>query len=336
MGSPAAGNFFSTLTYLIALVLLPVLMPSLPLATEIVIMTIAALSCYLVLAYGPLLSFGQGAFFGIGAYAGAWYAIRTAGTPMGDAVPAIVLCAAVTSAIALVVGAVTLKRVVTAGGQGTGSIAFLMLTFAIAQVAFFAAYSLPQITGGENGLLDVPRLPLAGGQWFKTPYGFYTLCATLLAVLVVFIDLVKSSVVGTAYRAISENEHRAAAVGYNIYRLRLALFTFSGGMAGIAGCLYGFFLGLVPLSTIDITQSERIVIATVLGGTGGSPAALVGTIFLILAEDLLSRIWPHWQFALGAIIVLTVFFFRQGFWGVIEKAVVRLGSIRSRKRASTP
>jgi branched-chain amino acid transport system permease protein len=139
--------------------------------------------------------------------------------------------------------------------------------------------------------------------------------------IVLVIDLVLNSVTGHAFKAIIENEDRASAVGYSVFSLRLALFTLSGGIAAVSGCLYGFFLGLVPLSSIDIGQSERIVVATILGGVGSPFGALLGTICFVLGADLLSHSWPHWPFALGAAIVFIVFFARGGIWGVAERII---------------
>lgn len=324
----------ATLIYAVTLPVLPFVLPSVPLATEIVIMTIAVLSCYLVLSYGPLLSFGQGAFFGIGAYVGGLYAIKTNGTMAGDTILALLSSASCAAIVALAVGAIALRRVAGVSSHGAGGVTFLMLTFAVAQVVFFAAYSMPQVTGGENGLLDVPRIPVASVWSLASPLSFYALCGVVLGMLIVFVDVASSSVIGRAFSAIRENEHRASAVGFNVFGVRLALFSFAGGVAGLAGCLYGFFLGLVPLSSIDITQSERIVIAAVLGGTGSPAGALLGTICFIMGADLLSHVWPHWQFALGAIIVLTVFFARGGLWGVVEHCARFVVPLRLRKAAT--
>jgi branched-chain amino acid transport system permease protein len=318
----------STLFYAAALAMLPFVLPSVSLATEIAIMTMAALSCHLLLVYGPLLSFGQGAFFGVGAYVGGLYAIHTAGTPAGDAVIALLLSGVAGLICAFLVGSVALRRIAGIGGDGAGGVTFLMLTFAVSQIAYFAAYSLPQWTGGDNGLLDVPRIRAAIIWSLSSPISFYGFCSVLLVLIVLAVDLVLNSVTGQAFKAIIENEDRASAVGYSVFSLRLALFTLSGGIAALAGCLYGFFLGLVPLSAIDVGQSERIVIATVLGGVGSPLGALLGTICFVLGADLLSHSWPHWPFALGAAIVLIVFFARGGIWGVVEKIARSLSPVR--------
>lgn len=326
------------LMYAVTLCVLPFVMPSVPLATEIAIMTLATLSCHLLLSYGPLLSFGQGAFFGAGAYLGGLYAIHAGADGFGNAVPAIVIGGAGAALAALVVGIVALRRIAGLGGHGAGGVTFLMLTFAVAQVAYFVAYNLPQFTGGENGLLNIPRLPFRipgiASLSLASPLAFYVFCAVVLAAVVLIVDTVMNSTVGQAFRAIRENERRASAIGYNVFVQRLALFIGAGAIAGIAGALYGMFLGLVPLSAIDLTQSERIVIMTVLGGTGSMTGALIGTICFVLGSDLLARIWPHWPFALGAAIVLIVIFARGGVLGLIENIRLKLVGDRERSHAA--
>lgn len=308
--------------YLVALCVLPFVTPSVPLATEIVIMTVATLSCHLLLVYGPLLSFGQGAFFGLGAYVGGLYAINAEGSAFGDAGVALLLSGGCASIAAFAVGIVALRRIAGIGSHGAGGVTFLMLTFAVAQVAYFAAYNLPQVTGGENGLLGVPRLPAGFRGLFDlslaSPVRFYCFAAIVLGIIIVCVDFVANSTIGQAFKAIRDNEPRASAVGYNVFVLRLALFTLAGAIAGVAGALYAMFLGLVPLSAIDLALSERIVIMAVLGGTGSLVGTLLGTICFVLGADLLSQVWPHWPLALGAVIVLTVFFARGGLWGVLE------------------
>ncbi|MFT4119439.1 MAG: branched-chain amino acid ABC transporter permease [Bradyrhizobium sp.] len=319
------------IVYLAVLLLLPIVVPSVPLATEIAIMTLATLSCHLLLVYGPLLSFGQGAFFGIGAYLGGLYAIGVGPAAPFGAVIAILVGGLGAAVAALLVGMVALRRIAGLGGHGAGGVTFLMLTFAVAQVAYFVAYNAPQLTGGENGLLNIPRLSagLSASDFTLTdPTRFYVFCAVVVGVVVVLVDRFINSTAGQAFRAVGENERRASAIGYDVFTLRLTLFVAAGAIAGISGALYAMFLGLVPLSAIDLIQSERIVIMTALGGTGSILGAIVGTICFVLGSDLLSRVWPHWPFALGAAIVIVVFFARGGVLGLIENVLRALRGSR--------
>ncbi len=314
------GISFVVASYLVAIIVMPLVLPSVPLATEIMIMTIATLSCAVLLVYGPLLSFGQGAFFGVGAYVAGLFAQQFQSSALGDALLAVLVAGLASALLALIVGMISLRRIAAIGSHGAGGVTFLMLTFAVAQIAYFAAYNLSDWTGGENGLLGVPRLSLRLlGLDLANPLVFYGFVAVILLGIITITHRIAISTVGQAFRAIRHNELRAEAIGYSVTRFRIALFTATGAYAGIAGALYALFIGLVPLSAIDLLQSERIVVMTVLGGTGSLLGALLGTTFFILGSDLLSNIWPHWLLLMGLGIVLVVFFARGGLWGIFEQ-----------------
>ena len=123
---------------------LPLVLPSATLASEILIFALAALACNLLLGYTGLLSFGQGIFFGAGAYCAALLMIHL---QLG-LFSALLGAALVGALLALLVGALAIRR--------TG-IYFVMLTLAFSQMAYFIAYTLSDWTGGDNGLLSVPR-----------------------------------------------------------------------------------------------------------------------------------------------------------------------------------
>jgi len=132
------------LLVLASVVALPLILPSATLATEILIFALAALACNLLLGYTGLLSFGQGIFFGVGAYGAALLMIH-----LNWGMFSALLGAAVFGAfLALLVGALAIRR---------KGIYFVMLTLAFSQMAYFLAYTLSGWTGGDNGLLDVPR-----------------------------------------------------------------------------------------------------------------------------------------------------------------------------------
>ena len=131
--------------------LLPLTMRSGTLATEVLIYGMAAMACNLLLGYTGLLSFGQGIFFGLGSYAVGLALTRAGGLPMPVALLGAVVIGAATAAL---VGWFSIRQ------RGTY---FVMLTLAFAQMFYFLAYTAPGITGGDNGLLDIPRPPISIG-----------------------------------------------------------------------------------------------------------------------------------------------------------------------------
>jgi branched-chain amino acid transport system permease protein len=296
-------------TALVTVVVLPVVLPSISLATEVLIYAMAALACNLLLGYTGLLSFGQAIFFGLGAYTTSLLLMR------GDAalLSALIAALALSGLVAAVVGALAIRR--------TG-IYFVMLTLAFTQMAYFAAYTFSDLTGGENGLLNVPRPPvtIAGVTLAEIDgaVAFYVFVGLIFVLCFFALQRVTTSPFGSTLLAIRENESRAIAAGYNTRDFKILAFIMSGAITGLAGGLYAVFLNFVPLENIGLQMSETILIMTILGGTGSLYGSILGALVLVVGGDVLSAIWPRWMMLLGFALIAIVLFFRGGLWGGLE------------------
>ncbi|MFL6641195.1 MAG: branched-chain amino acid ABC transporter permease, partial [Paraburkholderia graminis] len=129
---------------LLVVCILPLTLRSGSLATEVLVFALAALGCNLLLGHTGLLSFGQGIFFGLGSYS-AGLVLTKAALPMPVALLAALVVGAAAAAL---VGWFSIRQ------RGTY---FVMLTLAFGQLFYFLAYTTPELTGGDNGLLDIPR-----------------------------------------------------------------------------------------------------------------------------------------------------------------------------------
>ncbi len=305
----------TTLAVLAILVLLPLVLPSATLATEIVIFAMAALACNLLLGYGGLLSFGQGLFFGAGSYLSALAMIH-GGVGL---VTALVIAIVAGAVIATFVGMLSIRR--------TG-IYFVMLTLAFSQTGYFLAYTLSKWTGGDNGLLDVPRPAFALFGFdlvdLKGAHAYYVFVALIFLGVYVGARRVIDSPFGSTLVAIRENESRASAVGFDTRHFKMLAFTLSGAVTALAGALYGMLINYVPLDNIAMAMSENIVIMTVIGGTGSLLGSLLGAGTLVLMGEILSSIWPRWPLVLGVLLILIVVFLRGGLWGGVESLIGRM------------
>ena len=299
---------------LIAVIVMPMVLPSTTLATEILIFALAALGCNLLLGYTGLLSFGQGIFFGGGAYAASLSMIH-----LNFGLLSALLCAMIVGALlAALVGALAIRR--------TG-IYFVMLTLAFSQMAYFLAYTLSDWTGGDNGLLDVPRpaveifgIHLAD---LTSSQAFYGFVAALFMLIFIFARRVIHSPFGSTLVAIRENEGRASAIGFSTSHFKLLAFVISGAITGIAGALYAMLLNFAPLSNIELMMSENILIMTIIGGTGSLLGSLLGAGTIVMLGDILSSIWPRWMIILGIALIAVVLFMPAGLWGGIESLMKR-------------
>jgi branched-chain amino acid transport system permease protein len=290
--------------------ILPLTMRSGSLATEVLVFALAALGCNLLLGHTGLLSFGQGIFFGLGSYGAGLILTKT-----GLQVPAALLGAIVIGALAAaLVGWFSIRQ------RGAY---FVMLTLAFGQMFYFLAYTTPDLTGGDNGLLDIPRpaLALFGKPLISiaSPWQYYAFVAVVFLLAFWLMLRVSHSIFGRTLLAIRDNETRAAAVGYDVKRFKLMAFVVSGAVTGLAGALHAMMTGIAPLSNIDYHTSEMILVMTVIGGTNNLFSSVLGAAFYVLFADWLSTLWPRWLLLLGLVLIAVSLFMQRGLWGLGER-----------------
>lgn len=300
---------FHLLLALAVVLVMPLVMQSGSLASEVLIYGLAAMGCNLLLGHTGLLSFGQGIFFGLGSYTVA-LALTRWPLPMPLALGLAVAAGALGAAL---VGWVAIRQ------RGTY---FVMLTLAFAQMFYFLAYSMPGLTGGDNGLMDIPRPALGVGGitlWpLASPWQYYGFVAVVFLVAFWLLQRVSASIFGRTLLAVRDNEERAGAIGYDLRRLKLQAFVISGAVTGLAGALHAMMTGIAPLANAEYHTSEMILVMTVIGGTGNLLASLLGSAFYLLVGDWLSSLWPRWLLILGVVLMAVSLGLQRGLWGLGE------------------
>ncbi|MDF3855448.1 branched-chain amino acid ABC transporter permease [Paracoccus sp. P2] len=290
---------------LLTVLVLPLFLKSGILATEILIFAMVVAACNLLLGYTGLLSFGQGIFFGIGTYV-AGICLTRWSVP----VPLVLAGAAVLgAATATLVGWLSIRR------QG---VYFVMLTLAFSQLFYFVAYTFSGVTGGDNGLLGVPR-PLVGGTVLNAPWSYYTFVAICFVAVFAVLVMVTQSTFGRTLLAIRENEGRAAAIGFPTRLFKIEAFAISGAVTAFGGALHAMLIGVAPLSNIEYHTSELILIMTIIGGSSSLFGSVLGAGFYLLLADALSTVWPRWLLLLGLVLVTVALFLQRGLWGLVER-----------------
>lgn len=295
---------------LAVVLVMPVLMQSGSLASEVLIFGLAAMGCNLLLGFTGLLSFGQGIFFGLGSYTIALTLTRWP-LPMPLALALAVVMGALGAAV---VGWVAIRQ------KGTY---FVMLTLAFAQMFYFIAYTATGLTGGDNGLMDIPRpsiTVLGHTLWpLTSPWQFYGFVATVFMAAFWLLLKISRSTFGRTLLAVRDNEERAGAIGYNLKLLKLQAFVISGAVTGLAGALHAMMTGIAPLANAEYHTSEMILVMTVIGGTGNLFASVLGSAFYLLIADWLSALWPRWLLLLGLVLMAISLWMQRGLWGLGEK-----------------
>ncbi|HEY4442214.1 MAG TPA: branched-chain amino acid ABC transporter permease [Candidatus Elarobacter sp.] len=291
---------FALLAAIVAVAPLVVRYPALE--TQILIFGLLAVAFNLLLGEMGFLSFGQATFNGIGAYAAA-RALLDLHAPFVLALPVGIAAGALAATI---VGALAIT------GRGVYGV---MLTFAFNEMAYYAALQWRSVTGGDNGLRDLPAPSLFGLALDDATRYYYVVAAIVLIAFAAVLRITDSPF-GAVLRAIRENEGRARAIGYAVRRFKITAFAVSGALSGLAGALYAELFRFVPVQAIDLDTSTNVVVATLLGGAGSPYGALLGAAVFTVLSNSLSHVWSHWPLLLGVVFCAVVLFFRGGLWGI--------------------
>jgi branched-chain amino acid transport system permease protein len=279
-------------------------------ATRILIYAMAAASLNLVLGYGGMVSFGHAAFFGAGAYIVGILAVEGV-TSLWIAWSA---ATAVAALVALIIGAISLR---------TRGVYFIMITLAFAQMMYYIFVSM-KAYGGDDGL-SLPSRSTGLGVSLSNDFTWYYLVLVLLGIILFLLHRLLGSRFGRVIEAIRENETRATAIGYPVYRYKLLCFVISGAIAGLAGALIANQTSYVGPALLHWVQSGTLMVMVILGGVGRFWGGPVGAVVLLALEELFSGsplLGPfalHWQLPVGAILLAVVLFAPRGIAGAFAK-----------------
>jgi branched-chain amino acid transport system permease protein len=197
---------------------------------------------------------------------------------------------------------------------------FAMLSLAFAQLLYFIAFHLADVTGGDDGLrgIQVPALSLPGMSLsLESSLGFYYFALALVTLALLALKRILDSPFGAVLQAIRENSDRAVACGYDIRKIKLLSFVFSALFCGLAGGLDALRLAVVPVESLYWTTSGQVVVMTLLGGAGTFFGPFVGAATFLVLEDRLSVFTESWPLFIGLIFMAFVLFLPKGIWGTL-------------------
>jgi len=300
---------------LAALMVAPMVMPGFThVLTSALIFVVFAVGMDFVWGYGGVLTFGQGVFFGIGAYvAGKAF---TEGWIGGPDFLVILLAAAVPTIIGLVLaGALFYQRM--------DPLNFAVITLVMAALGQQVATSLTGLTGGSNGVVGIPSLTLGipGVVQFEMnqlQYYYFALVIALLAYAVAYFML--QSRFGTALISIRENTKKARSLGYNIKLYKTLAFGIACAFAGFSGGLYATHVGFISPVILGFAISTQVVIWVLIGGKGSLTGAFVGPVLILLLERVLAdALLFSWRLALGLALVTMILVLPGGITSLYDR-----------------
>jgi branched-chain amino acid transport system permease protein len=257
---------------------------------KMMIYSIFAISLNLLVGYTGIASLGHAAFFGVGGYAIALLSNAGVG---GFLLP---LAAAIASSllVGMMFGALTLRA------HGAYQ---LMITLALAQVLWGAAYGWRRVTGGDDGIPGIAMpvsIPGIDGSVL-----FFWIILILFAGVAVVSNLFPYSPFGRSLVGIRENPNRMMAAV----------------IAGLAGALLAWHNGFVGPSYLSVTCSALVLIMVIVGGSGTVVGPILGAFLIVGFESVIGNLTERWVLVLGLIYILTSLFAPHGIVGLMRAGV---------------
>ncbi len=298
-------------------------------------MALATLGLALAWGYVGILSFGHAAFFGLGAYA---YAITTIN--LGDSTLALPAAIALPALFSLFLG-----YFLFFGRVGDVYLAVITLCVTLILFSFMNSTADPSyhigsaLLGGFNGIDAVPPLNRPGDADAPlSPSEMFRLCFVALAAVYYVIQRLLRSTAGRIMVAVRENELRSELIGYDVRLYKMAAFTTSAAIAGLAGCLFTANNGYVGPTVFDINQAAQFLLWVIAGGLGTLAGPLLASFaFQYLQTFLGTNQLLNTSLVFGAIIIFFVLMVPRGLLPALSDAprwlAGQVGSIRDRMRA---
>jgi urea transport system permease protein len=331
-----------------------------PLLGKYVCFALLALSVDLIWGFCGILSLGHGAFFALGGYAMGMYLMRQIG-PRGvygdpilpdfmvflnwkelpwfwhgfDWFPfAALMVLLVPGVLAFVFGWFAFRSRVT-------GVYFSIITQAMTFALMLAFFRNDMGLGGNNGLTDFKEILGFPVQAGSTRIVLFVLSVLALAGGYLLCRWVVRSTFGKVLVAVRDAESRTRFLGYRVEHYKLAVFTLSAMLAGVAGALYVPQVGIINPSEFTPANSIEVVIWVAVGGRGTLAGAILGALLVNAGKTWFTAALPEfWLFALGSLFVFVTLFMPRGILGAArdlgESSSQKLRTRRSPRPVTHP
>lgn len=270
---------------------------------------VLSMSLNLLIGYLGQMSMGHAAFWGIGAYSGAILSTRFSAPIWAELAVAIVLSAF--SGLLLALPVMQLKGYY-----------LTIVTMGFCEILRLIELNSMSLTRGPLGITGIKGFRIFGIT-VNSPRGYYYVFL-ILVILTAFVLLRFShSRLGLAVKAIRENELAAQAMGIHVFACKLAVFSLSAVIAGIAGVFYAHYQTMVMPSQFTTGVSMQIVTMTIFGGLGNIAGSILGAFSLTLLPELLRALNQYRQLFYGILIVVMMLVKPNGLLGSLDLAYIR-------------
>lgn len=262
----------------------------------------------LLVGYTGILSFGHQAFYGLGAYFSALITIKLHLSPWLG----LLAGGCFAGLLSLLIGIPCLRLRIAPY--------IAIATLAFSEIMLVICRNWVSLTRGEMGLWGIPTfsdfsmlgvfdVKFSGGA--KISYYYVMLAIFICTLLVIYFQL--STKVGTALKAIREDQDAAASLGVNITRYKLTAFITSSFFAGVTGSFYAHYLSILePGAVFGVAEMVEVVAITLVGGIGTFLGPTLGAFVLIIGLEALRMVADYRMMIYGATLVFLILLMPNG------------------------
>ncbi len=268
-----------------------------------------ALAQNLITGFGGMLTLGQAAFYGIGAYTSALLVMR-----LGVPWPVAFLTAGVVAGLFGILLGVPCLRV--------GSDYLTLMTIGFGAIFSSVALNWMALTRGPMGIPAVPS-PNIGPILFNSSISQYYLYLAITVSLYLLVHRLTHSHIGRALIAIREDELAATVMGINLAYYKIIAFAFGYMLAGFSGSMLAHFLSFVGPQTFGLAESLFQMQMAILGGLGSLPGSVVGAAILVSLPQIFQSLYRYRMLINGALMVILMAWRPEGIMGTSAAAKTR-------------
>jgi len=276
---------------------------------------IVGLGLNVLLGLAGQVSLGHVGFFAIGAYTVAILTTKT-GIDFWIALP-------VAAALSAFVGTILAIPSLRVRGPYLA-----MITIAFGFIIEHGAVELRALTGGANGILNIPDPSLFGLRLDDRPLAVLIVAVTAAATLLYW--LFARSAWGAAMRAARDAETASESLGLNLIAIRTAAFTLSAAAAGIAGAFSSPLTNFVAPSAFPFFQSILFLLAVIIGGAGTVMGPLIGAVVVVLLPEYLAFLAEYRLLFFGGLLLVVLWIAPEGIVGAVARHLRRARERRPR------
>ncbi len=192
-----------------------------------------------------------------------------------------------------------------------------MVTIAFGFVVEQSAAEMKDLTGGWNGLMNIPR-PVFFGQTLNE-FGIALLAIALMALLLMLFAQFRGSRWGLAMCATRDAEIASQSIGLNLVVVRTVAFVVSAFLAGIAGALFATLTSFISPESFPFFQSIVFLLVVLVGGVGTVLGPVAGAVIVVLLPEMLSFLAEYRLLFFGALLLIILWLVPEGVMGAVER-----------------